>query len=151
MRSRFLMALVAVLSLSVLGARTAQAQGKGHGKGHKGKDEVVIIQQGRGHHDRDDDDDDHDEREHRAKKVKVVTVDHALETTRIVLVEQGYSVIRVRRVGATQVVYFRRGNNGRGRGLGPVQTLVIRPAQERVVFESAPSPVLLQLNVRLGL
>lgn len=80
-----------------------------------------------------------------------VTSTEAVGVTREVLVSHGYTIVRVERVGVTQVVYYRRGNNGRGRGLGPVEKMVIRPSGERVVFESAPPKVLVDINVRLGL
>jgi hypothetical protein len=48
-------------------------------------------------------------------------------------------------------VYYRRGNNGRGRGHGPLEKMVIRPAPDRIVIEAAPRSVLLQVNLRLGL
>jgi hypothetical protein len=80
-----------------------------------------------------------------------VSTDKALSVTRTVLVEQGYHVVRVERVGATQVIYFRRGNNGRGKGKGPIQRMVIRTVRDRVFFEEAEPSVLLNIDVRLKL
>jgi hypothetical protein len=37
-----------------------------------------------------------------------------VSVTRTVLVRQGYDVVRVERVGTTQIVYCRAGNHGRG-------------------------------------
>lgn len=82
---------------------------------------------------------------------KRVTTSQAVVVMREVLVSQGFSVVRVERVGATDVVYYRRGNNGRGKGLGPVEKIVVRPSGDIVVFEAAPKDVLLQVNIRLGL
>lgn len=94
----------------------------------------------------------HPAAEHAKKpKKQKVTPDRALDVTRVVLVEQGYRVVRVESLGGSRVVYFCRGNNGRGKGCGPVMKMYVRPAAESVIFESAPRPVLLQLNVRLGL
>jgi len=76
-----------------------------------------------------------------------VSSDKALSVTRIVLVEQGYHVVRVERVGATQVIYFRRGNNGRGKGKGPLQ----RTVRDRVFFEEAEPSVLVDIDVKLKL
>src|SRR3954465_15294128 len=66
-----------------------------------------------------------------------VTSDRAVSVTRTVLVERGYRVLRIERVGATQVVYYRRGNMGRGHGQGPLRRMVIRSLRDRVVFEEA--------------
>lgn len=80
-----------------------------------------------------------------------VSSDKALSVTRTVLVEQGYRVVRVDRVGATQVIYFRRGNNGRGKGKGPLQRMVIRTVRDRVFFEEAEPSVLVNIDVKLKL
>jgi lipopolysaccharide export system protein LptA len=80
-----------------------------------------------------------------------VSSDKALSVTRTVLVEQGYRVVRVERVGATQVIYFRRGNNGRGKGKGPIQRMVIRTVRDRVFFEEAEPSVLVNIDVKLKL
>lgn len=80
-----------------------------------------------------------------------VSSDKALKVTRTVLVEQGYHVVRVERVGATQVIYFRRGNNGRGKGKGPLQRMVIRTVRDRVFFEEADPSVLVNIDVKLKL
>lgn len=80
-----------------------------------------------------------------------VSSDKALTVTRTVLVEQGYRVVRVERVGPTQVIYFRRGNNGRGKGKGPLQRMVIRTVRDRVYFEEADPTVLVNIDVKLKL
>ena len=60
-------------------------------------------------------------------------------------------VVRVETIKTGQVIYYRRGNNGRGRGLGPVEKMVVRPSGSTVVVESAPKSVWLDIRVRLGL
>lgn len=80
-----------------------------------------------------------------------VSSDKAVSVSRTVLIEQGYQVVRVERVGATQVIYFRRGNNGRGRGKGPLQRMVIRTVRDRVYFEEAEPSVLVNIDVKLKL
>lgn len=80
-----------------------------------------------------------------------VSSDRAVVVTRDVLVKQGYDVVRVERVGATQVVYYRAGNHGRGRGKGPVERMVIRTVDRRVVFEDAPPAVMVDIDVNLKL
>ncbi|MEO8089152.1 MAG: hypothetical protein ABI703_02515 [Gemmatimonadales bacterium] len=80
-----------------------------------------------------------------------VSSNKALTVSRSVLVEHGYHVVRVEQVGATQVIYFRRGNNGRGKGKGPLQRMVIRTVRDRVFFEEAEPSVLVNIDVRLKL
>src|SRR3954471_21020987 len=92
--------------------RGALAQGKGNGKSHG---EHVPPGQ--------------------AKK-RVVTADQAIVATREVLVSHGYEIVRIETVERTRVVYYRRGNMGRGRGKGPVERIVIRPEPDRVIFVS---------------
>ena len=82
---------------------------------------------------------------------KVVTAGAAVVVTREVLVKHGYTVVRIEDVGLTHVIYYRRGNMGRGRGLGPIERMVVRPSGDIVVFEAGPAPVLLDIRVRLGL
>jgi hypothetical protein len=108
--------------LLALASGDALAQGKSHGKGHGAK-------------------------EHK----HVVTTDRAIIVTREVLVAKGYEVVRVENRDDVRVVYYRAGNKGKGKGKGPVQMMIVRPARERVVIEQAPSLVLADINIRLGL
>jgi hypothetical protein len=71
--------------------------------------------------------------------------------TRTVLVERGYNVVRVERVGAAQIVYYRPGKWWRKKGKGPIQRLVIRTVRDRVVFEEAEPDVLVDIDVKLKL
>lgn len=80
-----------------------------------------------------------------------VSSDKAVSVTRTVLIRQGYQVVRIERVGPTQVVYYRRGNMGRGRGRGPIQRLVIRTVRDRVIFEETEPSVLVDIDVKLKL
>jgi hypothetical protein len=80
-----------------------------------------------------------------------VTTDRAISVTRTVLVRQGYDVVRVERVGATQVVYYRAGNHGRGKGKGPLEKMVIRTVDRRIVFEQTPPAILVDIDVNLKL
>ena len=85
-------------------------------------------------------------------KKKVVTADQAIVATREVLVSHGYEIVRVEMVRETRVVYYRRGNMGRGKGKGPVERIVIRPEPERIVWVSPPPKgILVDINVRLGM
>jgi len=82
-------------------------------------------------------------------KKYAVTNDRALVVTKEVLVKQGYEVVRVENQGHDMVVWYRRGNRGRGRGLGPPVRMVIHRDADRVVFLDAPSAVLVDIDVRL--
>jgi hypothetical protein len=82
-----------------------------------------------------------------------VTSDRAVTVTRTVLVERGYNVVRVERVGAAQIVYYRQGKGkwGRGKGKGPIQRMVIRTVRDRVIFEDAEPDVLVDIDIKLKL
>jgi hypothetical protein len=85
-------------------------------------------------------------------KKKVVTADQAIVVTREVLASHGYDVVRVELVQGTRVVYYRRGNMGRGKGKGPIEKIVIRPEPDRVIFVSQPPKgLMIDINLRLGL
>src|SRR5512147_2467325 len=80
-----------------------------------------------------------------------VSSDRAVTVTRNVLVRQGYDVLRSERGGSTQVVYYRAGNRGRGRGTGPVEKMVIRTVERRIVFEDTPPAIMVDIDVNLKL
>jgi hypothetical protein len=80
-----------------------------------------------------------------------VTSDKAMTATRTVLQRQGFEIVRVARNGDAQVIYYRRGNNGRGKGQGPMERMVIRTVERRIVFEEAPSAILLDIDFELKL
>src|SRR4029077_6600789 len=84
-------------------------------------------------------------------KKYAVTNDRALVVTKDVLVQQGYEVVSVENSGHDVVVWYRRGNRGRGKGKGPPARMVIHRTEDRVVFLSAPSEVLVDIDVRLKL
>ena len=88
---------------------------------------------------------------HGHKKEFEVAPDRAVSVTRDVLVHQGYEVVRIETVGADQVVYYRRGNMGHGKGKGPPMKMIIRHVENRVVFVDTPDAVLVDINVRLRL
>ena len=70
--------------------------------------------------------------------------------SRDVLVLHGFEVVRVETIKTGQVIYYRRGNNGRGRGLGPVEKMIVRPSGSTVVFEAGPPKVLLEFACGSG-
>jgi hypothetical protein len=86
---------------------------------------------------------------HGHKKEFEVAPSRAVSVTREVLVRQGYEVIRIETVGSDQVVYYRRGNMGKGKGKGPPMKMIIRRVENRVVFVDTPDAVLVDINVRL--
>ena len=112
-------------------ATDVEAQGKGKGGSH----DRVIVQQGH-------------RKGHKARKVW--TSDEAVDVTRIVLRDQGYDLVRVERRRDVRIIYYRRGNMGRGHGKGPIMYMVVRPSPDRIIIERAPRPLLMQINVRLG-
>jgi hypothetical protein len=132
MRVRVSQLLLLPLAVALF-ATDVQAQGKGKGNGDK--PDHVIIQQG--HH-------------KGAKLKKVHTSDEAVDVTRIVLREQGYELVRVEQRRDVRYIYYRRGNMGRGKGKGPIMYMVVRPSPDRIIIERAPSPLLMQINVKLG-
>lgn len=80
-----------------------------------------------------------------------VSSDKAMSVTRAVLQRQGYEVVRVVQAEGAHVVYYRRGNNGRGKGKGPVERLVIRTVERRVVFEEGAPAILVDIDLNLKL
>lgn len=87
----------------------------------------------------------------KSKKSWEVSSDRAVTVTREVLVKDGFDVVRVERVGETHVVYYRRGNMGRGKGKGPIEKMVIRRVADRVVFEETPADILVNIELKLRL
>jgi hypothetical protein len=85
------------------------------------------------------------------KKEFVVAPNRAISVTRDVLVHQGYEVIRIETVKNDEIVYYRRGNMGKGKGKGPPMKMVIRRVENRVVFVDTPDAILVDINVKLRL
>src|SRR5437867_13204142 len=84
-------------------------------------------------------------------KKYAVANDRALIVRKEVLVKQGYDVVRVENSGRDYIVWYRRGNRGRGKGKGPPVKMVIHRDMDRVVFLETPSAVLVDTDVRLTL
>ena len=89
--------------------------------------------------------------EHGPKREFVVEPTRARAVTREVLVRQGFEVVRIETAGDDQVVYYRRGNRGRGKGKGPMEKMIIRRVQNRIVFVDTPDAILVDINIRLKL
>jgi hypothetical protein len=79
------------------------------------------------------------------------TNEHAVVVTRDVLGRHGYEVVRIEDVGNDRVIWYRRGNMGKGKGKGPPVKMIIRriPAEDRVVFVDVPGPLLVDIDLRL--
>jgi hypothetical protein len=91
-------------------------------------------------------------RGHQDKPAKPqITFEAALGATREVLVAQGFEVLRVEIQGDTRIVHYRAGNQGRGRGHGPPQRMIIRRTEERLVLVDAPDQVRVQIGIKLGI
>jgi hypothetical protein len=150
---------IAVAALMVVAAMPAQAQGKAKGKEKKpttvvvtSGGEVIAV-------DKKSDkavskaikaDEKRDKEVAKAVR-KRVTTSQAVIVTRDVLVANHYQVVNVVPSGATQVIYYRRGNMGNGRGLGPVQKIYVVPSGEVVRFTSVPDALLGTILRRLGM
>ena len=139
---------IAIASMLVAAALPAHAQGKSKGKGAEKKNEKTVVVTSNGEVVAAD--------KKTAKEInkaarKRVTTSQAVVVTRDVLVTNGYQIVNVVPSGATQVIYFRRGNMGNGRGLGPVQKLYVVPSGEVVRFTSVPEPLLATILRRLGM
>ena len=87
----------------------------------------------------------------RGPKRYAVSDDRAVSVTREVLTHQGFEVVRIEQAGPDQIVWYRRGNMGRGKGKGPPVRMIIRrdPVQNKIVFLETPSTILADIEVRL--
>src|SRR3954471_24467378 len=148
------MTRIAIASMFVGVALPAQAQGKSKGKGEEKKNEKAVIVTSKGEVVSDKKLDKEIEKadKEREKAIrKHITTSQAVVVSRDVLLSNGYQVVNVVPSGTTQVIYYRRGNMGNGRGLGPVQKMYVVPAGEIVRFTSVPDPLLTTILRRLGM
>ena len=147
----------------------AMAQGRGHDKDKHDKKGEKVEKMEDNHDRKHDDDNERDEnRKVRTSSVTVqpitqgqrippgqakkhVTTPQAVLVTRDVLVSNGYQVTQVVQSGTSQIIYYRRGNMGQGRGLGPIERIVVVPAGQVVRFQSVPQPLLATILSRLGI
>lgn len=80
-----------------------------------------------------------------------VTLDVALSATKQVLVKQGFEVVSVETLSDRQIVTYRAGNQGRGKGKGPPVRMVIRRVEDRIVLDEAPDDLRIEIGVTLGI
>lgn len=85
------------------------------------------------------------------KDPATVTLGVALSATKEVLVKQGYEVVRVETLSDRQIVTYRAGNQGNGRGKGPPVRMVIRRVENRIVLDDAPDGLKLEIGIKLGI
>ena len=88
---------------------------------------------------------------HGPKKAFIVEPTRAMSVTRDVLVHQGFEIVRVEQTGDDQIVVYRRGNMGRGKGKGPEMRMIVRKMGTHVVFVDTPEAILIDINARLKL
>ena len=120
--------LVPVLAALALAAAPAHAQGKGKGKAQPATPATPATAaqaNAKG------------PRKVPPGQAKKITPDEAVTASRDVLQRNGYRVVRVETVGATRVIHYRRGNNGNGKGQGPLMKLVVRPVNDVVAIETS--------------
>ena len=84
-------------------------------------------------------------------KAYKASTDRASTTVREVLDQHGWVFVRFEDQGGDRVVYYRRGNRGRGKGLGPVESFVIRRVERQIVFVNVPDVLLVDIDLRLRL
>jgi len=126
--------LVPALAAIVLAAAPVHAQGKSQGKG-QAQPATPATPSANAQGGRD---------AKGPKKVppgqaKKVTPDDAVTASRDVLQRNGYRVVRVETVGLNRVIWYRRGNNGNGKGQGPLMKMVVRPVNDVVAIEASNS------------
>ena len=138
---------IGIGAMLVVVAMPALAQGKSNAKGAQKKNEKTVVVTSKGEVVSDKKVDKAIDKAAR----KRVTTSQAIVVTRDVLVANGYRVINVAPSGTTQVIYYRRGNMGNGRGLGPIQKIYVVPNGEIVTFRSVPDPLLSTILRRLGI
>ena len=130
--------LAIVLSTATItlgAARVAAAQGKSHGHANPHASNGAAASAGAP----------------QAKGKKNKSSDDGVRVTREVLISNGFEVVRVERLGGDRVVYYRRGNMGRGKGKGPIEKMYVRqPAPDRVIFDMSPKGVLAEIQRRMA-
>ena len=114
--ARLLRSSFFLIALAAAATLPAQAQGRGHANTKK--------------------------TEHAKPKV---TVDIAVSAAKDVLVKQGFDVLRVETKGDRQIIYYRAGNRGKGKGM------IVRRSEDRIVLEEAPDALRLEIGIKLGI
>lgn len=85
------------------------------------------------------------------KDPATVTLGVALSATKDVLIKQGYEVVSVETLSDRQIITYRAGNQGKGRGKGPPMRMVIRRVENRIVLDDTPDALKLEIGIKLGI
>ena len=80
-----------------------------------------------------------------------VSNDKAVSVTREVLVRQGFEVVKIETKGDTRTIYYRAGNQGRGKGKGKLEKMIIRREANRIIFLETPKAILVDIDIKLKL
>lgn len=79
-----------------------------------------------------------------------VSAERAVDVTRSVLQRHGFELVRVVRSEDAQVLYYRGAPVGEA-GTRPIERIVIRTVERRVVFEDTPAALMADIDRGLGL
>ncbi len=79
-----------------------------------------------------------------------VSPERAMDVTRTVLQRHGFELVRVIRSEDAQVIYYRGSPVGE-EGTRPIERIVIRTVERRVVFEDTPSALMADIDRGLAL
>jgi hypothetical protein len=80
-----------------------------------------------------------------------ISSDDAVTATQAVLQRKGYEVVRLVEDRDTRVIYYRRIVQGGQDGPAPMERMIIRTVERRVVFEEVPSSLLEDIDQQLRL
>jgi hypothetical protein len=78
-----------------------------------------------------------------------VTTDRAYDVTRDALGRHGFEVVRIEEVDGDRIIWYRRGNMGRGKGHGPMEKMVIHQEGHHVMLVDVPDEVFVDVDVKL--
>jgi hypothetical protein len=79
-----------------------------------------------------------------------VSAERAMDVTRTVLQRHGFELVRVMRSEDAQVLYY-RGDPLGPEGTRPIERIVIRMVNRRVVFEDTPAALMADIDRALAL
>jgi hypothetical protein len=120
--ARLLRSSLLLFAFTALQAAPVWAQGRGHGRANE-----------------------------KAQAKPKVTVDATVVAAKDVLVKQGFEVVRVEVTKDSQIIYYRAGNRGKGKGKGRLVRMIVRRSDDGVVLEEAPDAIRLEIGVKLGI
>jgi hypothetical protein len=83
-------------------------------------------------------------------KPYAVSAERAMDVTRTVLQRHGFELVRVVHSEDAQVIYYRGAPVG-AEGTRPIERIVIRTVERRVVFEDTPAALMADIDRGLSL